>query len=358
MASKKLIEFFNNLDGKEVTNETFANSTNSTINELGELLKTNNKVASKGAFKTCSYFGNKQIFACLKSKTPCSSIDKFFYRNKTYQIKRINEKLISKGACIPRLYSIFFADKKYIEIQHRIAGSPVAICQLKNFSKKILGHSFDYFNFDDKEKTQSVSEYIKFQKQKQKLADALFDYNLTQQYVMLSLPQKAYDKLFSTILMLNDRNVKLEDNHSENLLVGKKGFTFVDLNYKQISTHSSGNVNKQSNTDCVRDLIFPFSFSCTFVKILSQEQLSILERNNVMILKHLIDAVSNNKIVVEGSNNNILNNCMGMTGISNFLDNASFIFESQTALRQQKKMVADPLITSIHKAPTFTTPKK
>ena len=59
-----------------------------------------------------------------------------FVKNKANQIIRLNNKLVTGGARIARLYSIFYADKRYVEIQQAIKGEPIAINNLSNFAKK------------------------------------------------------------------------------------------------------------------------------------------------------------------------------------------------------------------------------
>mgnify|MGYP003301261508 FL=1 len=333
---KELVDFFNNLNGKTLTPEELEQLDNSTggnvAKQMIEAIKGDQHTKS-GAYKTCSFFGDAPVFAMLKSKQVCSKASQMFVKNKANQIIRLNNKLVTGGARIARLYSIFYADKRYVEIQQAIKGEPIAINNLSNFAKKVIGRRIDSYFTTDIDPLE-----------KKKLGDALFEYNYNQQQLMLSLPQSAFDKLFKTYVLLNRRNIRVDDNHCENLLVGKKGFTLIDLDYGKMVEHNKDYKNKQTDNKVAHDFIFPFSYTSFYTPFLTMTQIKKLEDANVEILKRLIDAISNNKVVINAKKDMIDDVIFGMVGIDNAIDKANYLFQSQIELRQKQGLPPDGFV--------------
>lgn len=340
MISKEMIKFFSGLSGKEL--ETYlqnhgheisskAKVTNATVEQLKEVIQSR-KFSETGANRTCSYFGDKKVFACLKSKSVCKKPEMLYTRKVEQKVRRLNNKIISKGARVAKIYSIFFADSKYIEIQHRVKGEPLAIANFENFTESIIGRRVDPL----------IGDYSP--EEKSKLSEALFKFNLDKQQKMLNASQDDYDKLFKSIEILANHEIPFYDCHSENVLLGEKGFTIIDINYQTaLEEQKSGPVVK-SNLDNLFRFLSPFSFATYFQFFLTDEQQKVLNNNNVEILKKLINAVSNNNVVCDFTHPKIQDIVYGMVGFENIAKSADYIFESQTKLRQARGLKPEPLI--------------
>ena len=340
---KEVINYFNNLSGRVVDdNDILSNETG--VEKISEnLLKAikDNQFSNSGSFKTCVFFGDdkKPIFACLKSKKPYSQPQMAFIKNRDYQIKRLNDKLISEGALITPIYAriVYRQNNKGVEISKRISGDVLSVNNLSNFSKKVLGRAL--------ETDQLFSEKTPA-KVKEKLGNALFEYNYNQQKVMVNLPQENYDKLFKTFLIFNNHGLRFTDCHSENVMVGENGFRVIDVDYDKLILSKTRGTHYETNK-IIFDYLNPFSYSNLFHTLFTVEQQQKLYNNNIEILKKLVDGVTNNNSIINLSADHINELMMGMVGVGNFLDKHNYILESQINLRKEQGLNPDTFTSNI-----------
>ena len=74
------------------------------------------------------------------------------------------------------------------------------------------------------------------------IGEKLFNYNLGQQQNMINAPQDCYDKLYKTIEILSNHGIEFSDPHSENVLLGEKGFSLIDIDYESaVEIREKGN---------------------------------------------------------------------------------------------------------------------
>lgn len=320
MNNEELLKYFNNFNGK-------AWETKKIVKEI----KAKDKVKSheldliigkklfnaSGANKTCAYFGDQKVYAVLKSNTPYVPSYRQQVLDKNNRILGLNRELVNKGLCIPKLYSMFFADSNFIEVYERALGDVVAIAKLKNFVEKNCGITVDY---------NAVSSSVL----QHKIGKAIYDFNLKQQNVMLNLPQEAFNKLFNTFYTLNEMGMRFEDTHSENVMVSNKGFTLVDLNYDKMLQKN----NRVNNEELVSNFFDPFSFATCYSKFLTDKQFNELNKNNLKILKKLIDAISSKNLVICDKPLYLFNSAGEVCGVEAFINNFDYLFESQNILRK------------------------
>lgn len=345
MVSREVIKFFSKLSGKELeaflqnhANEIkeLTGSANTAVEELKSVLQSG-EFAEKGENRTCSFFGDKKVFACLKSNVPSKKPTILYTKKVEQQVRRLNNKLISKGARVAKIYSLFFADSKYIEVQQRIKGKPLAISNINNFSEAVVGRSIDV----------SLKAYTP--EEKEKIGEALYKYNLTQQQKMLKTPQEYYDRLYKTVEILANHGIPFYDCHSENVLLGEKGFTIIDLNYQTALEERQYNGNVKSDLTNIFYFLNPFSFAGYYQFFFNEAQQQTLNNNNVEILKKLINAISNNKVVCDFDSFKIADIVYGMIGTENFSKNLKYVFESQNNLRAARGLPCEPLVSGERK---------
>ena len=246
---KEIIDYFNSISGKSVKTLTVVKKLSLLDGEVARLFlekMKDEKGDAAGCFKICSLF-KEQGFALLKSKKVYEKHD-IFRINRNYDVKlNLNKQLLNDGACITKYHSIFFADKRYIELQQLALGLPIAIIQDRTFANKLGMRLNDCYG----------------------------------------------DDLFNTHLIFRKFNCRLYDCHCENLLVSKNGFTVVDVDYGELLEQQR--FDKPKETDAyVSYFIKPFSFACH--PMFTKEQTDELVKNNIKILQRLVKAVEHKNI--------------------------------------------------------------
>ncbi len=345
MISKELIDFLNNISGEEL-DETLIDMASSKISKTAKITKgvvselkgviASDKYVSKGANKTCTFLGDKKVLACLKQKTPVKSASVESGKKLESKIRKLNNKVVSKGALVPKIYALFFADKKYIEIQQRIKGSPIAIFNFENFTETIIDEPLDPIIFNCSEEERLL------------IGEKLFNYNLGQQQNMINAPQDCYDKLYKTIEILSNHGIEFLDSHSENVLLGEKGFSLIDIDYESaIENREKGNTVKPNNNNNIFNFLNPFSYASSYDKFLTKEQVKILESNNVEILKKLVDAISNNNVIGQFNLYRIKQTVLSMLDEESLNKYADYIFASQTELRTKHNFKPDEFLCEV-----------
>ena len=80
---------------------------------------------------------------------------------------------------------------------------------------------------------------------------------------MINAPQECYDKLYKTIEILSNHGIEFSDPHSENVLLGEKGFSLIDIDYESaIENREKGNTVKPNNNNNIFNFLNPFSLLC------------------------------------------------------------------------------------------------
>ena len=270
---KELADYFNSISGTSKFIEDIKNDApifyGTTAKQVIEKLEENSKADKIGSFKTC-HFVNKPRLAILKSRKYYSSDAQKIINARINEMLNINKELLENGARIPKLYGVFFVNNKYVEMQQKILGNPIAIIREQEFF-----YEHDYHN------------YIRYKK--------LFEYVTKQQNILVKLPQKAYDDLLNTHLLFRTYNYRYDDSHSENVLVNKNGFTIIDIDYNLMSENKK-NIDPMpiGNTNCVYDFIHPFSYGAN--SGFTDEQNNVIYKNNIKVTTKLLTAISNKKL--------------------------------------------------------------
>ena len=320
MTDEQLVKYLNNFNGRSTTSKKVIEG----LRKIDKLRsKELNSIINKGVFnarganKTCSYFGGQKVYAMLKSNSPSTERYQKCKLQKVDGIMRINRELINRGACVPKLYSIFFADENYIEIFERAKGDVLAVARLDSFVKKTCGVSLSG--------NKKCGAFLK-----QKIGRKIYEHNLKQQNIAKNLPQECYDKLFNSLCIINDMDMAYDDTHSENVMVSEKGFTLVDLNYDAMLNKNA----RVSDETLVKHLFEPFSFATTYSEFLTKKQINELNKNNLIIAKKLINAVSNKGILINDSFNYLFDSVGQVVSMETMIDNFDDLFASQIALRK------------------------
>lgn len=317
--TNKLIKYFSRYTGKSVNSKQIIDGLksefDSTETQIETILTSDDNHDAEGTQKMCAYFGDKKILAMLKSFNVYTPYDQDCLNGKAKAIIGENNKLMAQGAVIPKLYALFFADNRYIEIQRRAVGDIISVLNLENFSKRVID-SVDKINAKDYQAL---------------FAKKLFEHNYNQQLLMLSLPQEKFDELFNTYKLLNNNYFGDYDSHSENVLVGKNGFMVVDIDYDQMMFNNT----KLPINQLYYRFLRPFSNATQFTKFLSKEQIETLQLKNVEVLKKLVVTATNNNIELFNDDNFINNIGPQIVGKQLWKQNQSYILSSQAKLLKQ-----------------------
>lgn len=318
-STNKLIKYFNRFNGKSVNSSEIINGLKSEFetheNQIEAILTSDDNHDAEGTQKMCAYFGDEKVLAMLKSFKVYRAYDQENLNGKAKAIINENNKLMAEGAVIPKLYSLFFADNRYIEIQRRAVGDIIAVLNLENFSRRLL----EGVNKIDAKEYQTM------------FAEKLFEYNFNQQQLMLLLPQEKFDELFNTYKILNNNYFGDYDSHCENVLVSKKGFMVVDIDYDQMMF----NTNRLTEQNLYFRFLRPFSNATTFTKFLTPSQIESLQSNNIEILKKLVTTATNNNIELFDNENFTKVIAPQIVGKQNWKQNQSYILASQAKLLKQ-----------------------
>lgn len=275
---KEILDYLNSINGKELSLSELAEALKKLKgfdeNKFLEYLKSA-KPQKEGAFKGF-YKLKKPTVAMLKSKEPVSECNIGVLESLSDEMLELNKMLLSRGANVAKLYSMFFADKTYVEIQELMSGKAVGISNQFRFASR-NGYKLDKQCFDE-----------------------IYKHNLKQQKIMLKLDQKCFDDLLNTHLILMQAGCKLDDCHSENVLVTKKGFTVVDLDYDYlIEQQHRKNKNLLNMQTCVRNYLRTFTSACGYYNDLTTQQRLDLQNNNVLILEKTIKAIKNKGLTID-----------------------------------------------------------
>lgn len=270
---QKLIDYFNSISGTSKTVEDIKldtqNFSGGSAKEIIEKLSVRSASDKIGSFKTC-HFVNGEKLAILKSRKVYNKNSQGIICDRISEMIKLNRELLAKGARVPKLYGVFFVNDRYIEMQQKIFGEPIAIIREHEFFTEHDLHSFDGYN-------------------------KLYEYVINKQKLMLSLPQKAFDDLFETYLTFKKYNYRYDDSHAENILVNKNGFTIIDVDYNEMLVKSKNNIDVPlGNTACVYDFIHPFSYGYNFN--FNDKQNNEVYKLNNDILKKLLTSINNKNI--------------------------------------------------------------
>lgn len=272
---QEVIEYFNSINGKSLT-----------FNEIAEGLKNIKGINAKNVLENLKsstpkkegnfkglYKLKKPRVAMLKSKRPVDECNLSVLNAINSDMLELNKMLLSRGAHVPKIYSIFFADSHYIEIQDLKKG-------------KMVGFWNPHKYAESKNTSLNEDRY-----------NEMYSFNAKQQKLMLSLPQKAFDDLLNTHLILKDAGCKLDDCHSENVLVTKSGFTIVDLDYDYLLEQQRRKhpIAMDINT-IIRNYLRTFTTANSYLGGFTMAQRLEIQNNNVKLLQKVIKAVENKGI--------------------------------------------------------------
>lgn len=335
MSEEKLEQYFNKLKGKAI--ETSQDL--SDLEELGgsfhkNLVQsvTDSNFMAMGKEKTFSVVSDSKktkCFAMLKSKKTYSKCEQQFGFNEIDDDIYVNTLLRASGAQVPKLYSMFFADSKYIEIQELAQGKPIAYTNMNFLKHKVLG---------------CVPTYGLTSEEQSKIAAELYSYNLGQQQKLLAMPDDAFDKLLNTYLVFKRMGFLFDDSHAGNILIGKNGFTVVDVDYSLIMQELRNGGYKPSDVDASESFVAPFTNSTLeqYLAFLEPDQKEQLRFNNVEIFKKLSDAISRRGILIDFdekggrlSFNSCFNQFKNAIGKERFFMKYDYILGSQIKLREK-----------------------
>lgn len=282
MANKKLVKYFNSLTGKHLETEDreqgLLNSNTIGAEILDILINTKQRSQFCGKDKYCCFFGDGKVYALLKNKKQANACELLRPSRYLNNIISINRSLINQGVLVPKLYSIFYMNKKNCEIQHRFEGLPIYKANVQDIFKGCRNTKY----------IDPVTVWRMF-------GDAVFKYNVQQQQLMLQLPQEEFDKLLKSYEILVNMNFPISDNHSENILVSENGFQLVDLDYHnflQSKGHDTSTVNNKIKfLKTVGSFIQPFTFSKKFCAYYSAEQNQQIDKNDDLIATKLKSSI-------------------------------------------------------------------
>lgn len=320
MDINKVIEIFNSYNGK-VANKAeliakLKRMPNGELNKVIDLINNDEAREAEGSHKMCVHFGDENCsYAFLKSFKKYSASDQQEINDLAETIIGENEKLISLGALIPEVKSLFCLDGHRIEVQESSKGDIIAVLNLEGFARRLLG--IDELDSPLKLRTE-------FKKQ-------LFEHNLKQQKLMLKLPQEKFNDLYKTYQILNDNYYGDYDSHCENVLVSESGFMIVDIDYDLMILN---NVKSDKKTLFSR-FLRPFSNTTAYKQYLTNEQVELLERNNVEILKKLVNCASLDGLVLYNDARFITELGSRMVGEQNWKQYQGYILGSQSSLIKQ-----------------------
>lgn len=320
MEINKVIELFNSYNGK-IANKAeliarLKRTQNADLNKVIDLINNDEAREAEGSHKMCVHFGDEKCnYAFLKSFKKYSVADQQDFNELADTIINENEKLISLGALIPQIKALFCLDGHRIEVQESSRGDILAVLNLEGFSRRLLG--CDGLDTPLKLRTE-------FKKQ-------LYEHNLKQQKLMISLPQEKFNDLYKTYQILNDNYYGDYDSHCENVLVSESGFMIVDIDYDLMILN---NVKSDKQTLFSR-FVRPFSNTTAFKQYLTPEQIEVLQHNNVEILKKLVTCASLDGLALYNNPQFITDIGYKMVGEQNWKKYQGYILSSQSSLIKQ-----------------------
>lgn len=278
--NEKLIMFFKTLNGKSVSKDKIETELVTQFHTHGEqiarMLSSDKDQNAEGTKKTCVYFGDKKVIACLKSFDKFNKTEQSVLNGRVKTIININNTLINDGASMPKLYAMFFSEGRRFEIHERAKGDIISVLNLEGFGNRIIR---DVKNI-------TPQEYKKL------FGEKLFEHNFKQQKIMIELPQSKFDELFLTYQILNQNYFCDYDSHSENVLLDKSGFRIVDIDYDQMLF----NTFKTTQFRTYENFLNPFRNATTYKQFLTPDQIAKLQENNIVILKKLINTATNHNL--------------------------------------------------------------
>ena len=297
---------------------------------IGKLKEANFVI--QGRNKQCS-FVDKYNFHCaiLKSKMTYSEPSIQYNQLQFDDWIYINTMFRMEGALIPKLYTLFYADKHFIEIQERVKGSPIAYSNRPHLHTKVLGRNFE-------DLTQAQVEQVR---------EELFNYNVTQQQKLIALDNKHFEKLLETLMMFAKHNFLFGDAHAGNVLLSDNGFMLIDIDYDDIlyQQRSRYAENKPvTEAEICAAFINPFLTSTyeMFMRYLTKEQIAVIRQNNVEIFKKLTDVMSAKGMLLDFNiytfnpgSIKLGTEYIEALGEENYVKNYKYICESQIKLRQK-----------------------
>lgn len=344
MKEQEIKEYLEKLNGKvfsSVSPKTPVFSDNDFSYELIRVIK-NDGHSDEGVYRTfevAEKYGFK--VAVLKTKKIYSKCEQQFKLLEVDKNLELNRMLIGAGAKIAKMYAMFYADDRYIELQELILGKPLTYTNIEKLTLNALG----YVNFDDltaEEKVKVDNEY--------------FRYSLEMQQKLIKAPQSFFNDLLHTHMLFKKMGFVFDDAHAGNVLFGPNGFTLIDIDYSQVNEDMLKFFMRPTEAQTLQTFLYPFTNTTENHKFSSVEHKKVLQKNNQKIFKKLTDAISERNIVVDynfltGETSCDKNSCamhyVNAIGLEDFAKNYKYILASQIKLRKKLGLPQDYNLTDL-----------
>ena len=306
--TKELEEYLLSIAGQSVNAKNPKLNKPEQIREFLQTIKTTHITAEKsGAEKYCTFYNG---LAVLKSKGVVKKAD--LTAADSYGMAELSKWLIKNGVNTPKLYSVFYADKHYVEVFDRAVGEQLYLSSADTVLKGAFGPDYDCDGF---------SNYT--QEERKILCDYIYNFNKKSQLKMMSLPDETIDKYVKDIMFLVDAGFVNIDVNSGNVLLADNKFNIIDIDYrktlevftmrlevllgrkcdvhdvvKKLDTNPRAfnlllyNEQRTYTNDLAESVLFPFCSSRWFINHLTEEQQQDLLMGDKVIVKRVVDALT------------------------------------------------------------------
>lgn len=258
---------------------------------INKIKSDNRKPDKVGSAKAC-YLGK---FAVLKSLQPVTKGNMSFFSKRFHNFEKVrafNNYLISLGVPTSKIYVCKYFENNYYELQERIIGRPLFKYNQDQVCLDALKQDVPIEKID-MNKQQIVSDYI-------------LKYNMQTIKLLNEAPQQYFDNLLKSLKTLSDLGIFEFDNNGENILYNpKSGFSFVDLDIEDfIKSYASEKRNPTNPHEKLQHALEGFVeifnnysyFNDSDIKLISTDQLKIMQNANIGVAKKIITSAKNNGI--------------------------------------------------------------
>ena len=309
---KELESYFSSVGGRDVvTAEEQLNNGELIRNFLEQVRTVEQDAVTNGADKDCVYYDG---LAILKTREVYKKPD--LTKQESYGMVQLANWLISQGVNTPKLHTVFYADKHYVEVFDKVRGGQIYLSSADAVLKGAFGKDYDCT------KTKNFTP-----EQRKILSEYIYNYNMQSQLRLLAMPDSAYDHLVSAITTLVDTAFLNIDVNSGNVLFDGKEFALIDIDYRRTmeifiirlemltnkkctpqdvinklnQNHKVFNLfeyqgMRTHNEELAECALFPFCTSRWFQNHLTPEQHKEFAFRDKLIIKRVVDALSRQNI--------------------------------------------------------------
>lgn len=349
--NKELEEYLLAIAGESVSAKNSKVNKSQQIREFLQAVKTVSYTAEKsGVEKYCTFYNG---LAILKSKAVVKKAD--LTSVESYGMAELSKWLIKNGVNTPRLYSVFYADKHYVEVFDKAQGEQVYLSSADTVLKGAFGPDYDcdgFSNYTDEER--------------KILCDYIYNFNKKSQLKLMALPDSSFDKYVKDIMFLVDAGFVNIDVNSGNVLIADKNFNIIDIDYrktleiftirlevllgrkctvedvvKKLETNPRAfnlllyNDQRTYTNELAESALFPFCSSRWFVNHLTEEQQKDLLVGDRVIVKRVVDALARQGVLF----NTTKGKCFSLLK-DTFNEDPSLMAEvMQSQIEQQKSKI-------------------